>query len=283
MLPTKPNHSPVASRSSGLKKETILALNSTAFYVLAYLFVHFAHQLATVLTARAAGIHTRLYPGHIYFKISDSQWQANDVITVYAAGPLAALVLGLLGFAGFKLAVKYRNNLKIFLLWVFIFGLNMAFGSLLAGCVVQGGFWYAVKWSVYNFGVVWGIAGLLGLALILAGFFMAPAFPDACPSATLKQFRNRRKMLTAMLVYPWLFGNLVLAIIKFPDLIVYEGLQFFTLLLFLVPAYSQNLRDPLEPKIYGAQKTRLSVAAIALSVLAAVVFRVWLQKGMVFG
>jgi hypothetical protein len=271
-----------ASPDTELGKQRIITINSTAFYTLAYLFVYALHQLATVYSAHSSGIPSELFPGHIKFKIGDSQWLKYDVISVYSAGPLACLALSIFFMIWFHKAAKRRGAKKIFLLWVFIHGLNVFLGSLLAGCIAETGFWFAIQWSVVNYALVWIIAGLFALILIAAGVFLAPTFLLSCDSLTLMKFENRKKMLAATLVYPWLFGSLFITILKIPDLNLYESLQFFTLLFFLVPAYFQNLKNPISQNIEAPQRTRLFSGSILLTILGALAFRILVHNGFLF-
>lgn len=272
-----------AQPEAKLEKQRIITANSTAFYVLAYFFVYIVHQLITVFAARSSGIRSELFPGHIEFKIADSQWLKNDVISVYAAGPVVCLTLAILFLIWFHKAAKRRGVKKVFLLWVFIHGLNVFFGSLLAGCIAETGFWYAIQWTVLNYAFVWIIGGLLALVLLTAGVFLAPTFLLSCDSITLMQIENRKKMLAATLVYPWFFGSLFIAILKIPDLHLYESLQFLTILFFLIPAYFQNLKNPISQNVEAPQRTRLVSGTIILTILGALIFRIIVHNGYFFG
>jgi hypothetical protein len=266
-----------------LEKQRIVTINSTTFYVLAYFLVYIFHQLVTIYSARTSAIRSELFPGHIEFKIADNQWLKNDVISVYSAGPLACLVLAVIFLIWFHKAAKRRGVKKVLLLWVFIHALNIFFGSLLAGCIAETGFWYAIQWSVINYAFVWIIAGLFALVLLLAGVFLAPTFLLSCDSITLMQFENRKKMLAATLVYPWFFGSLFITVLKLPDLHLYEGLQFITILFFLIPAYFQNLKNPISQNIEAPQRTRLVSGIILLTISGALIFRIALHNGIFFG
>ena len=161
-------------------------------------------------------------------------------------------------------------------------GCNIFFGSLIAGTITQSGFWYAIRWSGFSDAAVWIVAFIFVLLLSAIGVLAAPAFLVACDSITLMEFQNRKKMLQATVIYPWFFGSLSLAILKFPDVQYYETLQLFTLILILLPVYLLNQNNIFSGTVPEPKKTRLSQIALFLLIIIALAFRIILHNGMLF-
>jgi len=265
------------------EKQRIVTANSVILFLLAYLTCYFAAQFATLLAAFSAKIPTVFYPGHLEFKIPDSAWRVSDIISVYSAGPVTGLVLAF--FAGLLfLYFRWKRGLpKTYLLWTMLHGCNLFFGALIAGTVVKGGFWYALRWSGFSDDAVWIVAIFFGLILLGIGVLAAPAFLLSCDSISLMEYQNRGKMLAATVMRPWLLGSLLLALLQFPDLQPINIMLIFTMLLVLLPAYFLNQQNLYSETIAMPKKTRLAQGAFILLIFVALTFRLVLQNGMHFG
>ncbi|HSI89501.1 MAG TPA: hypothetical protein VK927_00220, partial [Adhaeribacter sp.] len=147
------------------ERERIITANSTILFLLAYLVNFLAFQGGTVVAASLARIRHVLYPGFIDFKIADSQWRHNDVIFTYSAGPLLCLGIAVVSVFIFFYFKSKGGVLKLLFLWMFLHGFNFFFGSLVAGTLAKGSFWYAVRWATYSAPITYGIA--IAFALIL--------------------------------------------------------------------------------------------------------------------
>ena len=241
------------------EKQKIYAFNSTLLFVFTYLIMYGVNQLVTLFMARLNHIPTELFPGHLDFKIQDNAWQVSEVVSTYGPGPVACFFLALLSAFIFNKIKQLGGLRKLFYLWLMLHGFNFMLGGLIAGTVARGGFWYAVRWSIPSDTVTWGLCVFFGLLLLLIGFLAAPGFLISCDSITLIQFENRRKLLNAMVVWPWFLGSLVIFLLKFPDLTYVDGLLHLTLLLILVPAYLFSLGNPISETVEEPHKTQFEL------------------------
>ena len=278
LTPTAP-----ASTTSNIGKQIIVGINSLIMFLFSYLLCHVVYQGATVLAALSNSIRATLFPGHIEFKIFDSQWSKTAVITTYAAGPFLCLAMGFIFITLFNYYKQKRGLKKVFFLWAYIHSLNFFFGGLLAGTVVSGGFWYAVSWTVLSDALVWFIAFIFMLVLIGIGIFSAPAFLFSCDSMTLMKFANRQKMLFTTVFFPWMAGFLVLVLIKFPDFRLFEGMHLLTLALVLIPVYFLNQHNLFSKTVNEPRKTKIAWTALLILAGAVVVFRMGLAGGLFIG
>ncbi len=265
------------------EKQKIYMFNSTVLYLLAYLIMYLVNQAVTIFMARSNRIPAELFPGHIDFKIADNAWRAAEVISTYGPGPAVCLALAFLSVLFFNRVKNLGGLRKLFYLWLTLHGFNFFFGGLIAGSAVRGGFWYAFRWSLPSDAVVYGIAFFFGLVLLFIGFLMAPGFLISCDSITLVQYENRRKLLMAMVVWPWLLGSFLLFLLKFPDFIFYDAFQYLTMLLMLLPVYFFNMGNPFSETVEEPFRTHFAAGlGIGLAILL-LVYRVSLQNGISFG
>jgi dipeptide/tripeptide permease len=166
---------------------------------------------------------------------------------------------------------------------MFLHGCNLIFGALIAGTLTKSGFWFALRWSGFSDMGVWLAAFGCIIVLLGIGILAAPAFLFSCDSISLMEYQNRKKMLAATVIYPWLFGSLLILLLKFPDLHFLETYQHFTLLLMLLPVYFLNQQNLFSETVEMPKRTRLAQMALILLVLLALAFRVLLQNGRFFG
>lgn len=265
------------------EKQKIYTFNSTLCFVFTYLLVYGLNQLVTLGMARLNHIPAVLFPGHINFKISDNAWRVSDVVSTYGPGPVVCFLAALVSAFVFN-RIKHLGGLrKLGFLWFSLHGFNFFLGGLIAGTVARGGFWYAVRWSIPSDAVTWGLCAFAGLLLLLIGFLAAPGFLISCDSITLIQFENRRKLLNALVIWPWLLGSLVIFLLKFPDLTYLDALLHLTLLLMLLPVYFFSLGNPISETVEEPHKTQYALGLGIGLVLLLLVYRVALQNGMHFG
>lgn len=264
-------------------KQVIVGLNSTILFLLTYFMCYVAFQGATVVAAMANGIKTELYPGHIKFKLFDSQWEPDAVISTYAAGPVLCLIMAFIFVPLFNLLKEKRGLKKVFFLWASLHCLNFFFGSMVAGTLVQGGFWYAIRWAVLSNAIAGFVAFIFFVLLIGIGIMAAPAFLKACDSKTLMKFTNRHKMLLTTVFFPWIAGMAFIIMLKLPDFQLYEGLMFLTMGITLIPVYFLNQHNLFGQTIDSPRKTKIAWTAFFILLGCALVFRFTLMNGISFG
>jgi len=265
------------------EKQKIYAFNSTVLYLLAYLILYGLNQLVTVLMARSNYIPVALFPGHIDFRIPDRAWQVSQVVSTYGPGPFACLAVAAVSVVLFNKVKNLGGLRKLFYLWLMVHGFNFFFGSLIAGTLARSGFWFAVRWSIPSDFATWAIAFVFSLLMLFIGFLTAPGFLISCDSITLVQFVNRRKLLNAMIFFPWLAGSLTLVLLKVPDLTGYEDLQYLTMMLMLAPAYFFNLGNPFSETVEAPLRPHFAFGLGLGLLLILVIFRFSLQNGIHFG
>jgi len=119
-------------------------VNSTALFLLAYLFVFFITQLTVVIAASSFNIDTMLYYYDVDFLIRAREWLPDAVKIVYTSGPFASLVIAFLTFIVYTHMVEETWVARLFLLWVFCHSFIHFFGELLIGNLIGAGFGYVI-------------------------------------------------------------------------------------------------------------------------------------------
>jgi hypothetical protein len=267
------------------QKTLVAALNATMLYVLAYLTADTLYRAATVATAVQLRIPVTWQLGQLWFRLADADWWRSAVVAVYAAGPLACLLLTLLAGAWFWQRARLRRGLlKQYLMWLVLHGLNAFFGAMVADTFTRSGFWYVPTWLIMAGPVLTGfIAFFCALILAAVGFFAAPLFLQSHDSRSLMRYEERRRLLLATLFVPWLAGSLILAALRLPELSTNEQLHFATMLLAIGPLAMACTNELFEFTVPVPQKTRAAWGLVVLVLLLAVGLRLVLGHGLRFG
>ncbi|RTQ46018.1 hypothetical protein EJV47_22940 [Hymenobacter gummosus] len=274
-----------ASQTLG-DKTRIAALNATILYVLAYLTADFLSRLLMVLTAAQLHIPSAWHLGRVQFRIADADWWRNAVVAVYSAGPLACLLLAVgAGLWCWRRARQRRGLLKQYLVWLVLHGFNLFFGALIADTFTRSGFWFVPAWLfLAGNGVTVALAVLFGLVFVVLGYFTTPLFLQSHDSRTLMRYPQRRRLLLATLLTPWLAGSLLLAAFRYPELTINEELRFVTLLLALGPIALASANELFEFTVPVPQKTRVAWGLVVVLAVVLVVARLALGgPGILFG
>ena len=271
--------------SSDSAKASIVAVNATALYLLACLAVQSAFQLATVATAAQLGIQGTWQLGRLQFRMADSEWWQAAVLSVYGIGPVVSLGLGIGALWLFwKWARRRRGLLKLFLFWVVLHACNLSLGALAADTLTQSGTWYVPSWLFKASNALNVLVALLAAMLqMVAGYLAAVLFLQSHDSITMMQYHNRRRLLVAAVLLPWLVGSAVLLLLHWPTQSLTEQLRYVAMLLLLGPLYMACTNESFEDTIESPSRTRLATGLLLLLSGVLLAWRLVLAGGIQFG
>ncbi|TGE24495.1 hypothetical protein E5K00_04590 [Hymenobacter aquaticus] len=269
---------------SASTKTTITALNSTFIYLLAYMLTQGLYQAATVAMARRLSIPGVWRPSSIRFSISDPEWWRTAVLAVYGVGPAVCAALGVVAGLWFWHRARHRKGLlKLFLLWLTLHCCNLVLGALVADTFVENWAWYIPSWLFMAGNIPNVIVAVLsGLVQLGFGYLAAIGFLQSHDSITLMQYPNRRQLIVAGILVPWVAGSLVLAALKWPDLSRNEVLHFVSMGLLLLPMALKSTQDLFEFTVPKSRKTQLAWGLVLLTSLVCLSWRLVLQAGVAF-
>ncbi|QNH60526.1 hypothetical protein [Hymenobacter sediminicola] len=271
--------------SSDSGKASIVAVNATALYLLAYLAVQSAFQLATVATAAQLGIRGTWQLGRLQFRMADSEWWQAAVLAVYGIGPVVSLGLGIGALWLFwKWARRRRGLLKLFLFWMILHACNLSLGALAADTLTQSGTWFVPSWLFKAGNALNVIVALLAAMLqMVVGYLAAILFLQSHDSITMMQYHNRRRLLVSAVLLPWLVGSAVLLLLHWPTQSLTEQLRYVAMLLLLGPLYMACTNESFEDTIESPSRTRLATGVLLLLSGALLAWRLVLASGISFG
>ncbi len=88
-------------QSLSRKNFWIIAVNSLASYVLAYLFIFYVNQLSYVLTAGMFNYPITVDYATYFFHVEPYQWTHDAVFVIFSSGYILTFIFGVLSLLAF--------------------------------------------------------------------------------------------------------------------------------------------------------------------------------------
>ena len=253
----------------------IISLNSFFLFLLAYLIVYTVHLFITAYTAILFDIPVVVYYKDVDFLIRGIDWTTDMVTGVFSAGPIAMFVLAVLLLILYITVVSETGILRLLVLWMIFHSLTRFFGEILIGSLMSKGFGFVILYlfvmdtgkvvmSIFVFVAVFTI-GLLLFQLFL--FSANIYFNDLRKS-------YRLKFLIYQFFFPFVIGNLFIALYKIPSFSYFDITMNATGILILIPLFirSVSFQDMYFDEEQRTIKARMVI--ISLTILMLVLFRI---------
>ncbi len=272
------------SRRKQRRNFYIISLNSTGYFLLSYFVVYMIVQASTIVAALLYHYPTILYYYQLYFNITENQWSHDSVKTIFSAGPLVSLFLGIIFIIIYSRIKEMENRFKLFFLWGFLHLMTMFFGAMLVGTLFDTGLGYVISWMyIMDTGkLLYSIISLF--FLVIAGFLVTRSFLVSANSYYNEVTRkNRLSFIFAQILLPFILGNLALIIIRQPIIMYYETYISLTMILMIIPIMVSSGNYP--ELYFDEQQKKISLSWVIFLILMAVIllYRIGLARGISIG
>ncbi|MBE0640114.1 MAG: hypothetical protein IH598_16495 [Bacteroidales bacterium] len=275
------------SESSQLtpNKNLIITINSTAYFMLAYIFVITVINFTSMVMAKVFyGLNGTLYHYGFDLDRKDFTWTLEPVVLIFFIGVLLALLFGVLFQVMYQNVRKGSGHGKLFLLWAYLIAYTLFFGDIVFGAFINympGAFFNYMNIPMV-FRVIIGIFGLIMLFVI--GQFSAKNI-----LISLNIYLRRASMsqvepfFYAQLIIPFVIGNILIFILKIPYQAKFEYIDTLVLLSLVIIVISVFFRME---KLQSIQFTRhrdsfrLKKIPILLAIIITLLFRFGLGMGL---
>ncbi|MHC1774273.1 MAG: hypothetical protein AB9834_02550 [Lentimicrobium sp.] len=254
-----------------------ITANSTALYLLSYLFVFIFHQAFTVVAALIFNYQLKINYTEISFLVYKYSWTFDSVKIIYSAGPVFCLLLSIFMIV---VAIKFREYdglFKVFFQWGFVHSINLVLGTAVAGALLGEGFGHVLIWMyIPDTGkLIVTLGGLFGLAAL--GFTMTKLFLLSANSYYNKlETADRPAFLISQLFLPYIIGTIIIIAIRLP-LTNYEFLRILTPVILILPSFLNSSIYPVFFFDENPKTIKLSSSLVAAAIIVLVVYRVGLN------
>ncbi len=260
-----------------LTDKTAITANSTALYILSYLFVFIVHQASKILAAVIFNYSLEFNYTEITFLVYKYSWTFDSVKIIYSAGPIICLILSIFMIV---VAIKFREFdglFKVFFLWGFVHSVNLFLGSAIAGAMLGEGFGHVLTWMyIPDTGkLIFTLIGLFGLAAV--GFAVTKLFLLSANSYfNMQEVSDRPGFLFYQALLPFILGTVVIIAIRFP-LSYYELLRILTPLIVVLPLFINSKGFPITYFDENPKTIKASSSLIAAAIIILAIYRVGLN------
>lgn len=263
---------------------TIIALNSTAYFVISFIIMYLLGQFITAIVALQYDYKSIIYYNKLLWVIDSYDWTTESVKLLFSIAPLLSLMLGIIFLIIYIILYDDRSTIKQFFLWGFAHGMIWFFGALLAGTILDQGIGYVVMYMYFK------DTGKLILSLFaLSSLLLIAAFANKwflfSGNSYFNQLNehNRAFFTFSQVVVPMLAGTALLIGIKLPSITFYELFALLTSLAFMIPmmanfkSFNTFYFDEIPIEVKADKK------AIITAVLMLVAFRIIFEFGIQIG
>ena len=220
----------------------VILVNSLFLFLLAYLIIYLLNLFITGLTAVIFNIPVVIYYNEVDFLIRGYDWTSDAVCGVFSSGPLLMFVLSLFFLILYTAVVTETGILRLLLLWIIYHGLTRIFGEILVGALMGKGFGYVI---LYLFVMDTGkmILTIFGfVAMFTTGLFIVrPVLFSANIYFNELRKSYRMRFIINQFIFPYVLGNVVIFLVKLPEVSIFDITVNATMILFFIPLLLQSI------------------------------------------
>jgi len=261
-----------------------ISANSTAYFLLAFLFVYLLGQVSTAIAAMQFDYTGVLFYYKLIYTIDSHQWMSDAVKLLFSLAPVISLFIALLSLIAFMNMYTGKSSFKLFFLWSFVHGIIWFFGALIAGMLLDSGFGYVILYFYFqDTGKL--ILSLLSLAMMLAALGITTKWFVFSGNTYFNQLNehSRTFFMLAQVFVPIVVGTIILIGIKIPKITIYELFVLLSSLFALIPI---GLIYNSYPTFFFEEepvKVKLKWGVVIISIISLVAFRFIFEIGVPFG
>lgn len=190
----------------------MIASNSTAAFILAYLLVFYINYFATLFAAGSFGFDLSFDYNQIIYHIEPFEWTHDSVKLIYSAGPILVFITGLISLIGFFGLTEEQTRIKILFIWITLLSFNQTFGSLMIGNLFKQGVGHVFNWMYFSDTAKMVVALIGFFGLVTTSFLMVRPVSISGNSYFNKiGEKNFPFFITAQIIVPFIIGYLLIA------------------------------------------------------------------------
>ncbi len=248
----------------------IIAVNSTAAYILAYLVIFYINHFIKIALAGNFGYDIGFNWHNIIYYIEPHEWTHDAVKLIYSAGPILIFVTGIISIVAFWALVEEPARIKILAIWLALHAFNFFFGGLLIGNIFKQGVGHVFNW-LYLTDTTKMIVALIGfLGLLGTAYFMSKPVALSANSYFNKLGEtNFPFFITAQIIVPYIFGTMAYLAFFTPHIMFQESYSWISLgliLIFIILRISK-----MDTQYFDEDERQIGISAIMLIAALAII------------
>lgn len=262
----------------------IIAGNSIASYVLAYLVVFYLTQLFILFSAGMYSYPITITYADYCTHVEAYEWTHDSVFLFYFTTSLSTLILGIIATMAFYSIIADPLPIKVFFLWLMFHSYSYFFADIMIGNLLTDGIGHAFNWMYLN-DTVKMIISLVGFFGILTVTLFMPKRVALSADAYFVRYseRNSTFFITAQVLVPYLIGSLLLFFYFYPKNMFHEKYIWvlYALMIFIYYYVSKTM-ESLSFEEDDDRKIRPMKNLIIFTIIFYVLSRIVLNSGIYF-
>ena len=249
-----------------------VTINSTAAFVLSYLFIFYLNLFTIVFTAGMFDFDISFDYNHIVYHVKQTDWTHDSVKVMFGSGPLLTFIVGLLALVAYSSLSEEITKFKLFLLWITLHAFNYVFTGIIIGIIFKIRIAHLFIWMYFNDSqlLMMAITGLFGIILTAILLSRKMAFSANIYFNKLDE-NNFPFFIMAQFIVPFLLGGTWVVLyfipeIRITEIYIWTGLAVILLISSLRMAHFDPIYFDEEPRkidiFWGAL-----IAAVLFSLL----------------
>lgn len=260
----------------------IIATNSLASFMLAYMLVFYLNQLSFVLTAGMFDYPVSIDYATYFFHIEPYQWTHDAVFVIFSSGYVLTFILGLLSLLAFMSLTGESMPVKILFFWIVMHSSNFVFGGLLLGNLLTEGIGHVFNW-MYLLDTPRMIISIVGFFGLLMTALYAARMIAISSDAYFVKYNEKVApfFITAQVIVPYLLGSLLVFFYFFPKNMFHERYGWIVLgVMLLIFFLRSRFTDDLMFEEDENRQIRLMRGLVFFTVIVFISSRLLLNHGV---
>ena len=260
----------------------IIATNSLASFMLAYMLVFYLNQLSFVLTAGMFDYPVSIDYATYFFHIEPYQWTHDAVFVIFSSGYVLTFILGLLSLLAFMSLTGESMPVKILFFWIVMHSSNFVFGGLLLGNLLTEGIGHVFNW-MYLLDTPRMIISIVGFFGLLMTALYAARMIAISSDAYFAKYNEKVApfFITAQVIVPYLLGSLLVFFYFFPKNMFHERYGWIVLgVMLLIFFLRSRFTDDLMFEEDENRQIRLMRGLVFFTVIVFISSRLLLNHGV---
>jgi hypothetical protein len=262
-------------------------INSAACFVAAYVVITHGHFLMTAVVAKIFKYHSIVYYYGIRWMTNGERWTKASVTVVFLAGPLSALLFGLLCLYMYDKIRSIKSIINLFFIWAFVIGTSLFCSQNIIASLGMNEYNspyyqnFAVLYAWWRIPLPLAYLANIPFAMLLLYFgvnYSKLFLLFAYSYTKVNKLSRKRKYFFETAIIPFLIGAVVTTIVTFPMNIFVHGIYLLVIAVALVVSFlSISFLDIMRDEVLRYKNLQeVSIGILVFTALLnALVFVTW--------
>lgn len=237
----------------------IIVINSTAAFVISYLFVFYLNHFSIIFTAGMFEYNISFDFSQINYHVNPSDWTHDSVKVIFGSGPLLVFITGMLSLLAYSALSEETEKIKIFLLWLSLNALNFVFSGIIIGIIFKIRIAHLFIWMYLNDSQLLMMAMLGFFGILITALFISKRIAFSANTYFNKLDENNYPFfIMSQLIVPFIAGAIIMIIYFLPQIQITE--RYIWIGLALIILISSTLISKLDPVYFDEDQKGIQVS-----------------------